>query len=219
MTYKIFHIKPVNLPRLTVPSLIWEVLFVGEICLFMCYCFYKFSLGLELQKWLWHAQVKVLDKLLGISAAYQLISPQCNRYQCTCWTKQSVVSGSHLLHFSERLMFCGLISLKCVILGVSHCLWSELSGNIYRLKTFHTLLETCLKPMPGVLHGTNTGRLSVFCSHWWQVCFGHSVLPRVGDCFTRLFTITFFSDQGCLVCPFALRPLLGQSGSLFKSCI
>lgn len=129
----------------------------------------------------------------GISAAYQLISPQCKWYQCMCWTKQSVVLGSRLAQFSKRLTFCGLISLKYLSLGVSHWLWLELSGNVFMFKTFHTRLRTCLKPVPGVLHGMNTERLSVISSHWWRVCFGHSTFPWVGGCFTRLFSLTFFS--------------------------
>lgn len=140
----------------------------------------------------WEYERCRISNVGGISAAYQLISPQCKWYQCMCWTKQSVVSGSRLAQFSKRLTFCGLISPKYLSLGVSHWLWFELSGNICVFKSFHTLLRARLKPMPGVLHGTNTERLSVIGSHWWRVCFGHSTLPWVGGCFTRLFSVTFF---------------------------
>lgn len=142
----------------------------------------------------WEYERCRISNVGGISAAYQLISPQCKWYQCMCWTKQSVVLGSRLAQFSRRLTFCGLISPKYLSLGVSHWLWFELSGNICMFKTFHTLLRACLKPMPSVLHGTNTERLSVISSRWWRVRFGHSMLPRVGSCFTRLFSVTFFSQ-------------------------
>lgn len=77
-------------------------------------------------------------------------------------------------------------------------------------KTFHTHFRACQMSMPGVLHQECHQQPPV-------TCMLQSQPAPAGGCLLHqtLFSCIFFPDQGCFVCPFPLRSLLGQFVLLF----